>query len=445
MVCLKPWKIKYTFTPSQGGDKVDRHATITSANGGLLVDEEGTYELLEVRDKHCPGSVSKGAAAYEVAYLPRPTLALFNAEERKSGKWTLGSSNVIKRRAICRNSLDSVDITLTGAPPFQVNYEHTSPLGKESKSLFAVQGLANLVLATEQSGLHTYEFSGVSDSIYSKASDGLILNPSASRHVKSVKLEQTVHDLPSGVFRTEGKAPRYCVHDEFGSRSSTATGLVLHLTGQAPFDLELEVKAAGSAQPPGTFPIHATSHEWPVVLPFAFSTAGRYEVTLWSVRDANGCERIIDRSASTSPPTTKDKQVVRAPSGSVDVADTASIAPVQPGRHHCVGDNLDFVLQGIAPWTITYEFNGQAKTITSRSNTFSRLAELPGTFSITKVAHQQNQCSSRVVNIEKEIHPIPRVKVSQGTDYVQDIREGDQADIVFHFEGALRMYVKLSC
>lgn len=303
---------------------------------------------------------------------------------------------------------------LTGSAPFRVSYTHISPKERKNKSLFAVQPHANLALSTTEAGPHAYEIESVSDAVYEKGSDGRLLDETAARHISKIRFEQEVLPLPSATFRQDSKPPRYCVDDELG-RSSTSTGLLLHLTGKAPFDLELEVKAVGSSNKPTRFPVHnIETNDWSVVIPFAFKKAGKHEVTVWSVRDANGCETIVDKTAKTgaSQWDEEQRQVVRAPAATVDVADVATIKALSPQSDHCVGESLDFLLQGISPWTITYLWQGQQNQVTTRKNTFSRLAEKQGVFAITSIAHQHDQCSSKVSDIAKVIHPLVSLPLS---------------------------------
>ena len=67
--------------------------------------------------------------------------------------------------------------------------------------------------------------------------------------------------------------------------------------------------------------------------------------------------------------------------------------------------------------------------------TWSRVAKTPGVFAITSVGHQSNQCEKRVVDIVKRVHPLPTVRVRAGKSRIEDIHEGEQAEIVFELEG----------
>lgn len=92
--------------------------TVTSANGEILVNEEGTYELLEVKDKYCPGSVTAKEAQFIVDFLSRPALTVHPGDSRsKADKWLhIGRDQPAKRQPVCLNAPDSVDLTLTGMP-----------------------------------------------------------------------------------------------------------------------------------------------------------------------------------------------------------------------------------------------------------------------------------------------------------------------------------------
>jgi nucleoporin POM152 len=394
-----------------------------------------------VHDRFCEGVVGADKD-YDVEYLSRPTLSIRFDDHMNDTSSLLHRHQGLKRQDVCVNKVDSIELLLTGAPPFTVSYDVTTPTQpRKSKTLLAVQHSATLMLLSDEPGRYVYDITGVSDSLYENPSDGMLLAQGVAHHGKSVRFEQKVVPLPSASFKASKVAPRFCVSDELGSRkadeAASTTDLVLKLEGEAPFQLELEVKPIRSSLPPQRFSAHDIQpKEWPVKLPYGFSNAGRYEVTLWSVQDANGCERVLDKSSFSSAPSFDDNTqvAIRPPSAMVDVADTANIIAVQPRQHHCVGDNLDFIMQGSPPWTISYIWEGHKREVVSRKPAFSRLAEKPGTFTVSRIAHQQNQCST-AVNIVKQIHALPSVTVSSGKNTEQDIREGDEAIIHFNFTG----------
>lgn len=181
-----------------------------------------------------------------------------------------------------------------------------------------------------------------------------------------------------------------------------------------------------------------TSNTWSLKLDYAFTLSGLHDISVRSIADANGCERNYDA---------RD-----APRTLMDVAEIATIAAVSPQNDYCVGQSLDFTLQGTQPWTVTYQWTTQQsgkraakvdeRTVTTRDEMFSRLARAPGVFRVLSVAHEADQCRSEVEDIVKTVHPLPTARVGKGVNTVFNIHEGEQAEIVFHFEGASRLPVE---
>ena len=59
----------------------------------------------------------------------------------------------------------------------------------------------------------------------------------------------------------------------------------------------------------------------------------------------------------------------------------------------------------------------------------------PGEFAITSIAHQQKMCKTAVTDLRDTVHALPAAQVGHGKRIVQDIHEGDQAEIVFTLIG----------
>ena len=111
----------------------------------------------------------------------------------------------------------------------------------------------------------------------------------------------------------------------------------VRVQGKAPFTLELGVRRPATSKLE-TFTVELKNNEWTLDLPYEVKDAGRYEITVVSIKDASGCEQEI-----------KDADVR---STTVDVVESARIVPVAQVDDLCVGDTLDFLLQGKAPWTV---------------------------------------------------------------------------------------------
>lgn len=311
--------------------------------------------------------------------------------------------------------------TITGKPPFTASYtlskssHHAEPLPRTHQ---AIQSHSDLELFTGEPGHHTYMFTGIGDSLYTTPEPAGLVVPSQGR-AGVVRLEQDVFPIPSASFR-HGSKSGFCVRDNLVSRN--VDDLIVELDGQPPFEIDLEVREEGHRTSEKFTISDIDAHEWAVSLPFAFNTPSAHSVAITRVSDAHGCGRTIDRA-------------VPGALVAVLVAEIASITPVLPQMDHCVGDFLEYELQGSPPFTVTYEFEGKRHVVPLSSSRFSRVAASPGLFKVVSVGHGEDQCKSNEVGLVKRIHSIPSAQVSEGEAIVVDIREGDQTEIVFIFTG----------
>lgn len=124
--------------------------------------------------------------------------------------------------------------------------------------------------------------------------------------------------------------------------------------------------------------------------------ASTHSITLRRVKDAHGCETLIDSSAVGPASSAAGGLRSRV---TIPVAEIATITPVSPQVDHCVGDALDFIVQGAPPFTVKYEFEGKQHAVPLTSGKFQRLAASPGTFKIVSVGHGEDQCRSNQVDM----------------------------------------------
>ena len=85
-------------------------AKVTSPNDELRVTEKGHYELVEVIDAQCPGTIIEGSADYLVDWVPRPSARL--SPEIQTTYEPYNSSHILP--PICAGLNDHVDLDLTG-------------------------------------------------------------------------------------------------------------------------------------------------------------------------------------------------------------------------------------------------------------------------------------------------------------------------------------------
>jgi nucleoporin POM152 len=100
--------------------KIDKQST----NDILQVDQRGVYELVDVADSLCPGSVDASTATFEVDWVPRPEIKL-----AENAGLTLEGGKYIKSE-VCEGDIDAVELSLTGKAvlfgsfPFSTNLDN---------------------------------------------------------------------------------------------------------------------------------------------------------------------------------------------------------------------------------------------------------------------------------------------------------------------------------
>ncbi|GAA5868680.1 hypothetical protein JCM8547_003780 [Rhodosporidiobolus lusitaniae] len=432
-----PWTVTYQPPSRDGTPLAPVTFRASQANVDINIERAlpGSYTLLSVRDRFCPGDVFE--TDWSVGTLPRPSLKLGD----KIGK--VGRNGSVVRKGVCANAVDSIPVYFSGQAPYRASYTLTKGSSGEKRehTLQAIQSRADLTLFTAAPGHHVYHFTGVGDSLYTTPEPKGLTAPQGGKN-GLLRIEQDVFALPAAYF-AHGAKHGFCINDELASRGSN--DLIVHLTGEAPFELEFEVREdGGSRAAPKRFTVPAVAeHKWPVSLPVGLTKASPHSISIRRVKDAHGCETILDSLPAAAPPPSSDSaSSAVVPSGAgqrtsvtLAVAEIATIAPVSPQVDHCVGDFLDFVVVGSPPFTVKYEFEGKEHKVPLTSGKFQRVAAKPGTFRVVSVGHGEDQCRSNEVDIVKHIHPLPSARVTTGDSFVIDLREGEQTEIAFLFEG----------
>jgi nucleoporin POM152 len=108
-----PWTIKYTNLDDPRGSHIEK--TAKSTNDFITVDQRGTYEILDVSDDQCPGTVNPKASKFEVDWLARPQIKVADTAILipDDGKWL--------KREVCEGDIDAVEVHLTGKTTLDSN------------------------------------------------------------------------------------------------------------------------------------------------------------------------------------------------------------------------------------------------------------------------------------------------------------------------------------
>lgn len=413
-----PWSIKYRNLDDPSGTILEQSARLT--NDVVKVNQRGTYELLEVSDDQCPGTVDPAASQFDVEWFPRPKIRIADSAV------LIPDGNKYVKREVCEGDIDAVEVNLigmcpsvtnmspytnllTGSAPYNVKYQvrHKPIHGSGSiinKEFEAALGVATISMDTSKAGSYEYKFSELSDALYDHE----------AKKYTPVILEQKVNRKPSAHFVKPGQSYKYCKEELDGNEV-----IPIKLEGVPPFSLEVDVKHQGSSRPETVKIPNVESNHYDFKIPHNVLSLGIHQVSVRKVRDAHGCQQ---------------KTEYGAPHVQVQVYDVPVIHSLDQRTDYCVGDRISYTLSGTAPFEIWHTFEGKSRMAKSQSTTFRRIAEAPGNFTITAVKDRASDCKAST-KIEKIIHPMPSVKISKGIQLEVDIHEGGEAEILFEFWG----------
>ncbi|KAH9835872.1 uncharacterized protein C8Q71DRAFT_100734 [Rhodofomes roseus] len=410
-----PWRVKYRHV-----DRPDRplSATVSSPNGELHVSDKGVYELVEISDSQCPGSVVSGDSTYRVDHVPRPSAKL--SPEIQSIYEPYNGSHILP--PICEGAHDHVDLDLTGRPPFQIMYNvaRDNDAGGtkilDQPTFSSIQPRTSFQLHTSEAARIYYEVKQVGDVAYPLAKNKNAVIPRSER----LLFEQQVLVRPSARFRNLNRLA-YCLNDVLRPQDPSSLDGIIILEGTPPFKLHLAIRNVATSNIYREA-LMVDEKMWRLNVPnYTFNSVGPHLVIIESVQDASHCEQAV--------PDPLYRSVY------VDIAETAAIVPFDRREDFCVGDVTQFQLEGIPPWTIGYRINGKSYTQEAKISPFSIAQQQPGEFTLTSIAHQQKMCKTAVTDLRYTVHPLPAARVGHGRRIVQDIHEGDQAEIIFNLIG----------
>ncbi|PHH75867.1 hypothetical protein CDD80_2003 [Ophiocordyceps camponoti-rufipedis] len=393
-----PWTIGYRNL--NGSDDIST-VTVSSANDHLPIKARGTYEILNVRDRQCPGSIEPSASRFRVDWFPRPRISLIETDSITS------TPDMFVKKEVCEGDIDGFEVRFQGSPPYHVMYEvkHTPSQGSQATSrrnFDAALPKAAVSMDTSRAGDYSYNFFGLADNLYD-----------SDKNQSPLVIRQRVNAKPSAVFSKPGQSFKYCMEEQ-----ESEDKIPMLLTGVPPFYVEIEIKhQAGSV--PNTYRVPSIdSNSYQMPIPREHLRLGTQQLRVRRVRDARGCQQKYD---------------VGGPAIQVQLFDAPSIFPLESRDDYCQGEHIVYTLSGTPPFEITYDFHGSRKA-RSPTTSFDRVAEKAGEYIITGISDKASECRA-VVNLGKKIHDLPRVQISRGKLSRVDIHEGNEVDILFEFWG----------
>ncbi|CAN6663552.1 nucleoporin Pom152p [Trichomonascus vanleenenianus] len=399
-----PWDVVYQHVDSTTNEKINSTIKVSKANGDVIrVNKKGKYSLVDVRDAYCPGEIADTANSFDISWYDKPRMSIPDSKSL-----TARGENYFVRDSVCEGGEDVLEIGLEGAAPFSLFYDISGPVSKMNQHMQVATKFASIRMLTPKAGTYKYTFNKVADGIYDLSDMG---------QMKSIVVEQVVNKRPSSGFVNRGKVYKACVNAD--EDDPNLEPIPVQFSGKPPFSLTLALRSesTGKAEQFTIQNIQSTTYNLKRV--YKNLSLGRHTLSIVQVHDGQGCSREI----------LNDEENV-----SIIVADVPELATVSHKQDYCVGDRISFALTGLPPFEITYEFNGK-KQKASTSSPFSRLASQPGNLTLISLSDSASSCAKDLKRKQLRIHPVPSVQVSEGISVVQDIHEGDQAELIFTFTG----------
>ncbi|KAG9229744.1 hypothetical protein BJ875DRAFT_488630 [Amylocarpus encephaloides] len=396
-----PWTVSYRCLNDSLVNLIIK--TARSTNDHIDVSQQGVYEIMDISDDQCPGTVETKASTFEIDWVSRPRIKLADTAVLlpDDHKWL--------KREVCEGDIDAVEVHLIGTSPYHVKYQvrHKPETGSASiinKEFEAALGLATISMETSKAGKYEYKFSELSDALYDHD----------SKRFTPLVVEQIVNRKPSAHFVKPGQSYKYCKAELAGNEI-----IPIRLEGMPPFSLEVDIKHQSSSRPLTVKVANIESNRYDFIIPQPSLNLGMQHVSVRKVRDSRGCQQ---------------KTEYGAPHVQVQVYDVPTIHPTEARVDYCVGERIAYTLSGAAPFEISYSFEGVKRKAKSSATTFRRIAEKPGNFTITGVSDKASECKA-ITKISKIIHEMPSVRISKGRLVEVDIHEGGEAEILFEFWG----------
>lgn len=101
-----PWQVSYKNL-NGSGEVITKE--INSANGNLVVESRGVYQLVDVRDNQCAGSIEPSASEFSVDWFPQPEMSVVRGESVSKA-----TGGVFVKQEVCEGDIDGFELTLEG-------------------------------------------------------------------------------------------------------------------------------------------------------------------------------------------------------------------------------------------------------------------------------------------------------------------------------------------
>lgn len=430
----EPIDLIYLFTSPDGKSSKQYTLNRHRPSKGLELSQEGSYKLISFKQDGCDGKVVNGYQV-EIKFLSLPQLRIQydNLITRVSK-----NDNKFEKEKICQNQNDQINFEAIGSTPFIIRYDIKHPDGRIEEKIEQINNSRfNLQLVTNVQGDYIYTIKDIYDSVYTEE----ILN--SLRRYNSYKfdpiiLNHKVSPLPVAKFLENGHKIQTCIFnlDDINKLHP----INIQLEGVLPISLKIDIYHEFD----GVLEIIELNNlETSIVnllTVYEHINLGTHVVSINQVVDANGC--ISDENSL------HDESII------IHVSDVPKIRhlieesnqivdfnSVKDSNYYCVGDQITYMLNGIPPFNVKYEFNSVDQTVDVQGNFFKRRAPGPGVLNIKSLSDSSaRDCAVDYTELNRNdlkavIYDLPSVEIVQGDSIEEDIHEGEQVEIKFLLTG----------
>lgn len=422
----------YSYTSFDGA--VSKNFTLKGYDPikALSLSMEGIYKLLSFKQDNCQGKIVNDFTV-TIQYLPLPTL-MVNPQPNLVSI----SDSFMKKSEVCQNQHDQINMKAVGSTPFIVKYEVTYPDGKLEERVEQINNFDfTLQLLTDTKGSYSYKIKDIYDSVYTEE-----IIKSLRRTYKykfnPITINQKVSALPSARFLDTNSKLQTCI--SILNDSSKLQPIRIRLEGMLPITLKVDIyhEYDGVLE---TVEINDIETSLVNLLSiYEYIGIGTHIISINQVIDANGC--------------VSDEVYLRDETITIQVNDIPKIRHLieesnqhaefetsKESNYYCVGDQITYMLNGIPPFGISYEFNSVVQQVEVPGNYFKRRAPGPGQLNILSLSDSSSKdCTVDYTDLHRNdlkavIYDLPSVEIVQGDSIEEDIHEGEQVEITFLLTG----------
>lgn len=407
-----PYSVRFAFTPTRllqsasehAPDAVSRDFALKGLTGAVTIKEPGLYTIKQFASSFCPGEVMEPASCLVIT-PPEPSMSMESDEILDK---CTGSSIGL-----------TIDLTLVGSPPFQLNYRMIKDGGVPLIKTLVIDRTRHQVRFTpEDAGHYAYEFFSLHDKNYANIKLDSKLN----------RVEQTVKPLAGASFVDPSPRKKCCIDEpvEFNVKMQGTPPLNLH------YDLIHNGKRHRMTETNITTAIH-TIRTPPL------TEGGEYALALTTVEDNSGCKIYLESEAKVDVRWQRPK-IQFAP-----IEGKTSIRALE-------GKTVDIPirLMGESPWTVKIRNTDRdepAKTLKFTGTNSLLTVKDAGTYVLEEV--HDSGCPGSVPKPEDNKFKIswidrPKLRLAEsastsrkGEHFVrQDVCEGDEDAVELAFTGS---------